>query len=61
MIAHIDRLKTEGTISPGDEDLFLVTDSVEEAVAYIRKNSIAKFNLQPEKLYRPFKWLMEKG
>ena len=60
LIAYIDRLKTEGTISPGDEDLFLVTDSIDEAVAYIQKNSIAKFNLQPEKPYRPFKWLMER-
>ena len=60
LIAHIDRLKAEGTISAGDENLFLVTDSVDEAVDYIQKNSIAKFNLQPEKPYRPFKWLLEK-
>ena len=60
LLAHIDRLQKEGTISPGDENLFLVTDSVDEAVAYIQKNSINKFNLQPEKPYRPFRWLMEK-
>ena len=60
LIKHIDRLKAEGTISAGDENLFLVTDSVDEAVDYIQKNSIAKFNLQPEKPYRPFKWLLEK-
>ena len=60
LIEHIDRLKTEGTISASDENLFLVTDSVDEAVAYIQKNSINKFNLQPEKPYRPFKWLFEK-
>ena len=61
LIAHINRLKSEGTISPNDEQLFLVTDSVDEAVAYIQKNSINKFNLQPEKPYRPFKWLFERG
>ena len=61
LVAHIDRLKAAGTISTGDESLFLVTDSVEEAVAYIQKNSIAKFNLVPEKPYRPFRWLFEKG
>ena len=61
LLAHIDRLQKEGTISPGDENLFLVTDSVDEAVAYIQKNSINKFNLQPEKPYRPFKWLFERG
>ena len=60
LIAHIDRLKTEGTISPTDENLYLVTDSIEEAVSYIQKNSIVKFNLQPEKPYRPFKWFMER-
>ncbi len=60
LIAHIDRLKAEGTISAEDKNLFLVTDSVDEAVDYIQKNSIAKFNLQPKKPYRPFKWLMEK-
>lgn len=60
LVAHIDRLRAAGTISAGDESLFLVTDSVDEAVAYIQKNSIAKFNLQPEKPYQPFKWLFEK-
>ena len=61
LVSHIDRLKAAGTISSGDESLFLVTDSVDEAVAYIQKNSVVKFNLQPEKPYRPFKWLFENG
>ena len=61
LIAHIDLLKKEQTISPEDTNLFLVTDSVEEAVAYIQKNSIAKFNLRPEQPKRPFKWLFEKA
>jgi uncharacterized protein (TIGR00730 family) len=60
LIEHIEKMKASGTISPTDPDLFLVTDSVDEAVAYIQKNSIVKFNLQPEKPYRPFKWLFEK-
>ena len=59
LIAHIDLLKKELTISPEDVNLFLVTDSVDEAVAYIQKYSIAKFNLQPEKPRHPFKWLFE--
>ena len=61
LIAHIELLKKEQTISPEDTNLFLVTDSVEEAVAYIQKNSIAKFNLRPEQPKRPFKWLFEKA
>ena len=61
LIAHIELLKNAQTISPEDTNLFLVTDSVEEAVAYIQKNSIAKFNLRPEQPKRPFKWLFEKA
>ncbi len=60
LLAHIEVLKREQTISPEDTDLFLVTDSVEEAVAYIQKNSIVKFNLQHETPRRPFKWLFER-
>ena len=58
LVAHINRMKEAGTISPGDPNLFMFTDSVEEAVAYI-KNSIVKFKLQPAKPHRPFPWLME--
>jgi uncharacterized protein (TIGR00730 family) len=61
LIEHIEKMKLAGTISATDTGLFLFTDSVEEAVAYIRENSIKKFNLQPEKPYKPFKWLFEKG
>ena len=62
LIAHIELLKAQQTISPTDTDLFLVTDSIDEAVAYIQKNSITKFNLQPEVPEvpeRPFRWLFE--
>lgn len=61
LMEHIEKMKSAGTISATDTGLFLFTDSVEEAVAYIRENSIKKFNLQPEKPYKPFKWLFEKG
>lgn len=59
LIAHIDSMKEAGTISPGDSNLFLFTDSVDEAVAYIQKNSVVKFNLHPVKPRKPFRWLME--
>jgi uncharacterized protein (TIGR00730 family) len=61
LIEHINLMKRELTISPEDTDLFLVTDSVDEAVAYIQKNSIAKFNLRPEKPKKPFSWLGERA
>ena len=60
LIEHIEMMRTAGTISDVDDDLFLITDSVDEAVAYIQKNSINKFNLQQEKPYRRFGWLFEK-
>lgn len=61
LIAHIEVLKAKETISATDTNLFLVTDSIDDAVAYIQKNSITKFNLQPETPARPFKWLFEKS
>lgn len=61
IIAHIDLMKQEGTISPEDMKLFFFTDSVDEAVSYIQANTIKKFNLRPEKPVKPFKWLFERG
>lgn len=60
LLAHIEVMRNKGTISDVDDDLFLVTDSIDDAVAYIQKHSIAKFNLRPEKPFRPFGWLFEK-
>lgn len=60
LVEHLEKMKAVGTIGQSDIDLFLVTDSVDEAVAYIQKNSVLKFNLRPEKPYKPFKWLFEK-
>lgn len=60
LIEHVEKMKLAGTISDTDDKLFLVTDSIDEAVAFIQKNSVIKFNLQPEKPYRPFRGLFEK-
>jgi uncharacterized protein (TIGR00730 family) len=59
LLEHIDVMKTELTISSTDSNLFFVTDSVEEAVEYIRQNSIVKFNLKAKAPYKPFNWLFE--
>lgn len=60
LIEHIETLKTKGTISPEDDRLFLVTDSVEEAVKFIQDNTIVKFKLKPETIRKkPFRWLLE--
>lgn len=61
LIGYIAELKTRGTISAEDTSLYLVTDSVEEAVNYIRDRTIVRFNLQPEKKLKPFRWFFEKN
>lgn len=61
LIEHIEYMKSRGTISPDDTNLFLVTDSIDEAVEHIQKNTILKFHLKPEKMRgRPFRWLLER-
>jgi hypothetical protein len=59
LIAHIELMKAKATISAVDTQLFLVTDSVDEAIAYIQQKSIVKFGLKPGKPYKPFRWLLE--
>lgn len=46
---HIDLMAKNETISLSDLELLFVTDSVEELVDYIDKNSIKKFNLIQKK------------
>lgn len=60
LLEHIALMKTRGTISVDDSKLFLVTDSIEEAVDYIRQNSIVKFSLKQQKPFKPFNWMFEK-
>lgn len=45
LMDHILKMKAEKTISEDDLKLFLLTDSVEEAVEHIKENSILKFGL----------------
>lgn len=59
LLEHIEMMKAKGTISNEDSSYFLVTDDVDEALAYIQENSINKFHLKAEKPYKPFKWLFE--
>ncbi len=60
LLAHIEVMKKEGTISPEDDQLYLVTDSVDEAVKFIEMNTIKRFNLKHESPYQPFGWLFER-
>ena len=58
--ALLNRMAKEGTISPRDLDLVFVTDSVEDAAAYIRERTIKPFGLKPE-VRRHVRWLGERG
>jgi len=60
LLAHIETMKLNSTISPDDYKLFLITDSIEDAVEYIRQHSIVEFNLKTEQPYKPKWWLFEK-
>ena len=60
LLEHIELMKAKATISATDTQLFLVTDSIDEAVAYIQEKSIVKFGLKHQKPYKPFRWLFEK-
>ena len=51
---HICKLKVEHTISDEDIQLFLFTDSVPEAVEYIRIHAIEGFGLKKRKAIRPY-------
>jgi uncharacterized protein (TIGR00730 family) len=58
---HLLQLCKAGTISQTDLNLFLLTDSVEEAIRFIEKNAIIQFNLRKRAPYtKPFGWLGEK-
>ena len=60
LLEHIDWMHKRGTISPDDLKLVLVTDSIEEAVQYIKDNTIVQFNLKEEtKRLKRLKWLLE--
>jgi uncharacterized protein (TIGR00730 family) len=57
---HIQLMLDNKTISPEDLKLYIVTDSIEEAVNYIRENSIDRYGLRHVKPTKPLKWLWER-
>lgn len=59
LIQHIDKMLEKKTISPEDLKLFLITDSIDEAVEMIKK-SIDEFGLTWEKPH-PLRFLWEKN
>jgi len=56
-----ERLSRDHTIGPGDADLLYVTDSVEDAAAYIERHAVDAFKLTRKAGARPSRrwWLLE--
>jgi uncharacterized protein (TIGR00730 family) len=45
LLQQLDEMADEGLISPGDLDLLLATDDVDEAIRHITENSVERFRL----------------
>lgn len=57
ILEHNQRMAKAGTINPDDENLYFVTDSIDDAISFIREKSIAAFGLKymkPKKTFFPF-------
>ncbi len=61
LVHYLDHMVDQGTVSRGDLDLIMVTDSVEEAVTLIKSKIIDKYGLKLKKLPQPSKILLEKS
>jgi hypothetical protein len=61
IIEHTRKMLAEGTISPNDQKLYIVTDSIPEAIRYIKEKSIMAFGLKYMKPKKPFWGFFEKG
>src|SRR5471030_1083848 len=57
LLAHIEVMKKEGTISAPDSRLFLITDDIKEATELIREKSIKQYGLKARAKMKPFSWL----
>lgn len=60
LLDHIEIMRVQKTISPEDLDLILVTDSVAEAIEFIKVKSILRYGLAPITKRRPLRWLFER-
>ena len=61
IVEHNEKMLQEGTVSEDDLSLYIVTDSIDEAVEYIKEKSIMAFGLKYMKPEKPFRGFFEKG
>jgi uncharacterized protein (TIGR00730 family) len=59
LLEHIDYMNKQQTISENDLNLILVTDSIDEAIQFIKEKSIARYGLVSASKTSPLRWLRE--
>ena len=59
VIELFDKMCEEQTISETDKELFLITDSIDEAISHIQTHAVEKFNLNIKKIPKKSKLLFE--
>lgn len=59
LIELIDDMVEKGTVSSNDLRHLLVTDSIDESIAHLKKYSIQKFGLKTKKRFKPSAWFGE--
>jgi uncharacterized protein (TIGR00730 family) len=60
LIDHLEWMKLKNTISDDDLKLILVTDSMDEAIEFIKQHSIIQYGQMPESQIKPRRWLLER-
>jgi predicted Rossmann-fold nucleotide-binding protein len=61
LLEHIEVMKQKQTISAEDLDLILVTDSLPEALDFIKKKSIDRYDLIHHRKPSPLRFLLERA
>ncbi|HZY79621.1 MAG TPA: TIGR00730 family Rossman fold protein [Cyclobacteriaceae bacterium] len=61
LMEHIAFMNRKGTIATEDISLILLTDSIDEAISFIKERSIARYGLLPARKWSPARWLFERS
>lgn len=61
IVEHSEKMISAGTISAAEAKLYCVTDSIPEAIEYIKEKSILAFGLKYMKPKKPFWCFLEEG
>lgn len=57
---HVEEMIAQKTISPDDKNLFLFTDSTDEAIAHIQKYAVEGFGLKKRRMLAPIPVFFER-